>query len=83
MNTRDRKILLTILTDIDDIAQAFTSFNCKDMDEFLNNRLLQKCIVMSLINVSEAIGELSPDFLASNKHVDWKQFKKIRNLHHF
>ena len=50
------------------------------MDDFLKDRLLQKCTVMSLINISEAIGELSTDFLAENKKVNWKQFKKLRNI---
>jgi uncharacterized protein with HEPN domain len=71
---------LTILEDIDDIDQALKEFKCESMDDFLKKRLLQKCIVMSLINISEAIGELSEEFKAKHNQVNWKQFKKLRNI---
>lgn len=80
MNIRDRKILLTILEEIEDIYKAINEFKCKNMDDFLQNRLLQKCVVMSLINISEAIGELNNEFKTSHPNVNWTQFKKLRNI---
>lgn len=38
MNIRDRKILLTILEEIEDIYKAINEFKCKNMDDFLQNR---------------------------------------------
>ncbi len=80
MNMRDRKILLTILEDINDIDEALDKFKCKDLEAFLSDRLLQKCVVMSLINISEAVGELNRDFKTEHNKINWKQFKKLRNI---
>lgn len=46
METRDRKILLVILDDLEDIYKALDKFSCNTMEEFLTNRLLQKCVVI-------------------------------------
>ena len=80
MNARDRKLLLTIIEDVNDIEKALKQFNCQDIDIFLVNRLLQKCVVMSLINISEAIGELSEEFTTTITNINWKQFKRLRNI---
>lgn len=80
MKVRDRKLLLTIIEDINDIEKALIKFNCMDINEFLQNRLAQKCVVMSLINISEAINELSEEFTSYHDNINWKQFKKLRNI---
>ncbi|GAW29545.1 DUF86 domain-containing protein [Carboxydocella sp. ULO1] len=80
METRDRKILLAILEDIEDIYKALDEFSCDTMEKFLASRLLQKCVVMSLINISEGIGELSKELKSKYKQIDWSQFKKLRNI---
>lgn len=80
MELRDKKILFVILDDLKDIEDALEKFQCNTLDEFLDSRLLQKCVVMSLINISESINALSEEFILENKSVNWKQFKKIRNI---
>ena len=79
MTIRDKKLLLTIIEDIQDIENAILQFKSNDINVFLNNRLVQKCVVMSLINISEAITELSHKCV-SNEGINWKQFKKLRNI---
>jgi uncharacterized protein with HEPN domain len=79
MTIRDKKLLLTIIENIDDIDNAILQFKSNDINVFLNNRLVQKCVVMSLINISEAIMELSSECI-SNENINWKQFKKLRNI---
>jgi len=80
MNIRDLKLLDKILLEIKDIEKSFDIFGAKTLNEFLENSLLQKCIVMSLINISEATGLLSDEFLEINSHINWKQFRRIRNI---
>jgi uncharacterized protein with HEPN domain len=80
MELRDKKILFIILDDLKDIEDALEKFQCNTLEEFLDSRLLQKCVVMSLINISESVNALSEDFILDNKSVNWKQFKKIRNI---
>lgn len=69
MNARDRKLLLTIIEDIADIEKALKEFSCLELNSFLESRLAQKCVVMSLINVSEAIGEISDEFTNTHSSV--------------
>lgn len=80
MNIRDKKVLLTILEDIKDIEDSVKQLQFNTLENFLENRLMQKSIVMSLINISEAVGELSDEVVKENNGIKWKQFKKLRNI---
>ena len=77
MNQRDKVVVKKILNEIKEI-EAFVS----GLDEaaFLRQKLHQKAVVMSLINIGELTKALSPGYQERHDTIPWKSIVGLRNL---
>jgi uncharacterized protein with HEPN domain len=55
------------------------------LDDFWENELLKKACARSLEIIGEATKNLSKDFIAKHKDVDWKKFAGLRDkiIHYY
>ena len=77
---RDRIAVLDILEEIEDIEEFMRKMHCFHLEEFLENKLLQKAVMMSIINISEATKYLSGRFINRYEKIHFEQFREIRNV---
>lgn len=77
MRSKDNVITQKILSEIADISR----FIC-DMPEeaYYSDVLVQKAVVMSLINIGELSKNYSEGFFTAHKHIPWKQIQAMRNI---
>jgi len=78
--TKDKLLILGIIKEIEEIQSFCTKEHCNHVSVFLSNSMLKKSVVMSLINVSEFIKELSDEFKHENTVIKWNAFKHVRNV---
>ena len=74
---RNDSIRLKILEEIADI-EAFTEG--KQADELTEDRMWQKAVVMSLINIGELSKALTEDYQATMPQIPWKAIRGFRNI---
>lgn len=74
---RNQQIRQKILEEIHDI-EAFTKGH--SMDELSTDRMYQKAIVMSLINIGELSKSFTEDYLKTMPQIPWKSVRGFRNI---
>ena len=74
---RDDAICRKLLNEIADI-ESFTAG--KGVAELTNDKMWQKAVVMSLINIGELSKALSEDCQASMPQIPWKSIRGFRNI---
>lgn len=79
---RNGKIRLKMLDEIADIESFIVGRSAEDI---LNDRMCQKAIVMSLINLGELSKSFTENYLASMPEIPWKAIRGFRNIaaHHY
>ena len=74
---RNSQIRAKLLDEITDI-ESFT-FN-RSLSDLLDDRMCQKAIVMSLINIGELSKALTESYLATMPNIPWKAIRGFRNI---
>jgi len=74
---RNGQIRQKILEEIADI-EAFSRERA--MDDLKADRMYQKAIVMSLINIGELSKSFTDDYLAAMPQIPWKAIRGFRNI---
>ena len=74
---RNESIRLKILEEIADI-EAFSEGRASA--DLTVNKMWQKAVVMSLINIGELSKSFTDDYLASMPHIPWKAIRGFRNI---
>ena len=74
---RNETIRVKLLDEIADI-EAFTAQ--RSMEELASDRMYQKAIVMSLINIGELSKSFTADYLNSMPQIPWKSIRGFRNI---
>ncbi|MBR5984932.1 MAG: DUF86 domain-containing protein [Clostridia bacterium] len=74
---RNDYIRLKILDEIADI-ETFTAG--KSSEELTEDKMWQKAVVMSLINIGELSKSLTEDYQAAMPQIPWKSIRGFRNL---
>lgn len=74
---RNEAIRQKLLDEIGDI-EAFILH--RKIDDLLNDRMCQKAIVMSLINIGELSKSFTEDYLAARPEIPWKAIRGFRNI---
>ncbi len=74
---RNEQIRQKILAEIADI-ESFA--NKREPDELKADRMYQKAIVMSLINIGELTKSFTDDYLATMPQIPWKAIRGFRNI---
>lgn len=63
------------------IEQFMNDFECKNVEDFIMNRILHDAIVMNLLAIGELTTHMSDDFKASSRDkIDWRSLKQLRNI---
>ena len=74
---RNEQIRQKILGEIADI-ESFT--HQKSIEELKADRMYQKAIVMSLINIGELSKSFTDDYTAAMPQIPWKAIRGFRNI---
>ena len=74
---RNESVRVKMLAEIADI-EAFTAL--RDPAELMRDRMWQKAIVMSLINIGELSKSFTEDYLAAMPGIPWKAIRGFRNI---
>ena len=74
---RNDTIRRKLLDEIADI-EAFTAQ--RTLDELASDRMYQKAIVMSLINIGELSKSFTAEYLSAMRHIPWKSIRGFRNI---
>lgn len=74
---RNEKIRVKMLNEIADI-EAFTTD--RPTADLLNDKMCQKAIVMSLINIGELSKSFTDNYLATMPEIPWKAIRGFRNI---
>lgn len=74
---RNEVIRQKLLDEIGDI-EAFILH--RKIDDLLNDRMCQKAIVMSLINIGELSKSFTEDYLAARPEIPWKAIRGFRSI---
>lgn len=84
MEHKERDIIIRkkILAEIADI-NAFVGPLCEE--EFTHSRVVQKAVMMSLLNIGELSKAFSESYLEATKETPWKEIRGLRNIaaHHY
>lgn len=73
---RNDRIRLKILEEIADIE----SFSGNNEGDLLSNRMYQKAVVMSLINIGELSKSFTEEYLKLMPQIPWKAIRGFRNI---
>ena len=73
-NEQIRQKILREISDIETFSQE------KSPETLKNDRMYQKAIVMSLINIGELSKSFTEDFLALMPQIPWKAIRGFRNI---
>lgn len=74
---RNNQIRQKILAEIADI-EVFS--RQREVDALKTDRMYQKAIVMSLINIGELSKSFTEDYLATMPQIPWKAIRGFRNI---
>lgn len=74
---RNENIRLKLLDEIADI-EAFTAG--RSASDVLADKMYQKAIVMSLINIGELSKSFTEDYLGTMPEIPWKSIRGFRNI---
>jgi len=77
MNERDEICIKRIQEEINFIQDSVKEI---DKDIFLNNKIYQHAITMSLIVIGENVNHLSEKFKAKHSEIEWIQIIAVRNI---
>lgn len=82
MRQKDKIVVKKILGEIQEIESFLSGL---DEAAFLRQKLHQKAVVMSLINIGELTKALSEEYRAKNNSISWSKIIGLRNLaaHHY
>jgi uncharacterized protein with HEPN domain len=78
MNGRIEDILSHMLEDARDAAEFIGQVN--SYEEFCNNNMVRKAVVMSLLNIGELAGHLPQEYIQTHNTMPWKAMIGMRNL---
>jgi len=59
------------------IENAVKNFN---ESRFLEDKIIQRAVCMSLITIGECANHLSGDFIEENSHIPWVEIIAVRNI---
>ena len=74
---RNRTILQKMLSEIEDIEAFLRGRSAADL---MGDRMCQKAIVMSLINIGELSKSFTESYLGSMPEIPWKAIRGFRNI---
>ncbi|MBQ8972840.1 MAG: DUF86 domain-containing protein [Clostridia bacterium] len=74
---RNEKIRVKMLDEIADFESFITNRPAADL---FNDRMCQKAIVMSLINIGELSKSFTESYLATMPNIPWKAIRGFRNI---
>ena len=74
---RNEQIRRKLLDEIADI-EAFSSH--RESDDLKADRMYQKAVVMSLINIGELSKSFTEEYLAAMPQIPWKAIRGFRNI---
>lgn len=74
---RNEKIRVKMLDEIADIEAFIVGRPAKDL---LHDRMCQKAVVMSLINIGELSKTFTESYLATMPEIPWKAIRGFRNI---
>lgn len=74
---RNERIRVKMLSEIADIESFITGRPAADL---YGDRMCQKAIVMSLINIGELSKSFTEQYLASMPEIPWKAIRGFRNI---
>lgn len=79
---RDSIIQLKILNEIADIEAFVSGMTLETLSE---SKIVQKAIIMSLINIGELSKAFSEAYIDATKEIPWKAIRGMRNIaaHHY
>ena len=77
MKKNDRILLEKILTDTQDIQEFIQGHN---RESFINNKLVQNAVVMSLLKIGERAHNLSTEFKSDTTQIPWEQMTRLRHI---
>lgn len=80
--SRDLTIIGKMLNEISDIESFTVGLSC---DVFAQVKVIQKAVIMTMINIGELSKSFSDEFIAATKHIPWRDIRGLRNLaaHHY
>lgn len=74
---RDKTLLQIIVREIGIIDSIIDGV---DEVSFMSSEVVQRAVVMTLINIGEKVKDLSSDFKLANTNIPWKQISGIRDM---
>ena len=77
LSDRDKVLLKKMLAEISDIEMFVAGMDC---GSFLREKMAQKAVIMTLINMGELAKNLSADFVGETQHVPWHKIRGLRNI---
>ena len=83
MNERCKVLLELMLRNAGDVVE-YTNY-ISSYDAFVESTMVQKAIVMSLLNIGENANRLPAECIENYPHVPWQQIIRMRHLaaHHY
>ena len=78
MNVRTRVILEHMLEDALDIIKFVEEIG--NIDDFADNRLYHKAVIMSILNIGELAKKLPTEFKLNHKEIPWKNITGMRDI---
>ena len=74
---RDTIIVKKLLKEINDIESFTAGIDAAGFEQSL---IVQKAVVMSLINIGELSKKISQSFIDATESIPWKKLRGLRNL---
>lgn len=77
MHDKDRARLEAVLRELEFMSATMRGVSWQ---EFSTSSVLQHALIMSLLNVGEAVKRLSQEFITGHNQVQWRKIITIRNV---
>lgn len=74
---RDITVRKKILSEIADIEAFIVN---ETEESFMQSRLAQKAVMMTLINIAELSKSFSEEYLLATRNIPWKEIRGLRNI---
>ena len=73
----DKTVVKTIIEFIEYIEDDLSS--CHDIEDYLENKTVQRACSLSLIQIGEYVKRLSPEFTNEYREMEWSDIAKLRD----
>lgn len=79
-SSKEKQLLDIIISDLNEIDSDFLRFGGYNYNTFMQDKTLQRSVIMSLITICESVFTLSQIFRNNYPNVNWKLLKNLRNI---